>query len=362
MDAPHPFKRLLSFWPLQSLGWFCYAAATVVAYFPLRQMRDQVAYRTTFLSTAFLSSFLLYALCHALRTRRVAIGRMVLSCVAASYILGVLCEAPALLAEQHFAPVPEPVLWTAPFAYGVGASFTFIAYSAIYLAIKMYQDDEERRIRLLKAEATARAAQLQALQYQLQPHFLYNTLNAISTLVVSLKNDAAVEMIARLGDLLRSTLRPTETYTVALEEELATAAEYLAIEKVRFGCRLSFSFDVPSGTELAQVPRFLLQPLLENAIRHGVAARPEGGAILIHVRQEATRLNIAVESDVAASQIEQRSEGFGVGLKNTRARLDALFGDQATLTASSPNGERFIASIEIPFLKDSVIPAEVQLR
>src|SRR5262249_54800503 len=143
-------------------------------------------------------------------------------------------------------------------------------WSSLFFGFKHFKALEVHRELLLVSEATARMAQLKALQYQLQPHFLFNTLNAISSLVVSNQPKLATETLSRLAALLRSTLRDSETYTAPLHEELDMIEEYLEIEKLRFGARLSVQMDIEEGAQSASIPRFLLQPLVENAIRHGV--------------------------------------------------------------------------------------------
>ena len=177
------------------------------------------------------------------------------------------------------------------------ATIVLIAWGALYFGIKYYGTVEEQSGRLLAFEATAREAQLQALRYQLQPHFLFNTLNAISTLVVSKQPEQATEMIARLGGLLRNTLSFPETHVVTLREEFAVTEEYLSIEQVRFGSRLTVSLDMSPKAYEAQVPRFLLQPIVENAIRHGIARCPNGGEVVIRASAIADQLRIEIEND-----------------------------------------------------------------
>jgi LytS/YehU family sensor histidine kinase len=179
----------------------------------------------------------------------------------------------------HLAGSREPLSWSLVAAEAFEATIVLIAWSALYFGIKHYGTVEEQRSRVLALEATAREAQLRALHYQLQPHFLFNTLNAISSLVVSKQPELATEMISKLAGLLRNTLSFPEAHVVTLREELAVTEEYLSIEQVRFGTRLAVSLIVSSTAYDAQVPRFLLQPIVENAIRHGIARRPNGGQV-----------------------------------------------------------------------------------
>jgi LytS/YehU family sensor histidine kinase len=264
----------------------------------------------------------------------------------------VACTAPAIWAEFRVSHDKLDSLARSAIASGIGAAFILIAWSALYFGFKHYQMLEEQKELLVASEATARTAQLQALQYQLQPHFLFNTLNAISSLVVSDQRALATEMLSRLGTLLRSTLQSPELYSVPLGEELAVIDEYLEIEQVRFGERLRIHFDIHEETRIAEVPRFLLQPLVENAIRHGIARRPQGGEIDIRAFLQENRLRIEVENDTGGLDGAKGETGHGLGLHNSRARLERLYGNNATLTTSLL-GQRFLTSLSFPFTKAS---------
>jgi two-component system sensor histidine kinase AlgZ len=233
----------------------------------------------------------------------------------------------------------------------------FVAWSALYFGIKHYGTVEEQGRRLLASEATAREAQLQALRYQLQPHFLFNTLNAISSLVVSKQPERATEMISKLAGLLRTTLSFPEAHLVTLREELAVAEEYLSIEKVRFGPRLVVSLSVALEAYEAQVPRFLLQPIVENSIRHGIARCPNGGQVAIRASASEGRLRIEIENDRREGMIQSGEEGHGLGLANTRTRLEKLYGEQGSVVVSTAQNNRFLVLIQFPLTKSASITA-----
>ena len=201
---------------------------------------------------------------------------------------------------------------------------------------------------MLASEATAREAQLQALRYQLQPHFLFNTLNAISSLVVSKQPERATEMIAKLAALLRNTLSFPGTHLVTFREELAVTEEYLSIEQVRFGPRLNLSLSVSPEAAEAQVPRFLLQPIVENAIRHGIARCPNGGEVTITAAVIDGQLRIDIENDRAEGLLQPGDDGNGLGLANVRTRLEKLYGEQGSVTVSTAQNNRFLISIQFP--------------
>jgi two-component system sensor histidine kinase AlgZ len=233
-------------------------------------------------------------------------------------------------------------------AGGVEAAFILIAWSALYFGFKQYRTVEEQKHALLTAESTARSAQLQALQYQLQPHFLFNTLNAISSLVVSDQPQRATEMLANLGVLLRSSLEAPEIHTLALSDELVMVEEYLAIERARFGSRLTVLFDIDPEVDAARVPRFLLQPLIENAVRYGIAARSSGGEIAVRAGLSGEALRIEIENELPDCD-SQDTGGSGLGLRNSSKRLEQLYGGQSGLTTAVIHNNRFLTVVTLPF-------------
>jgi LytS/YehU family sensor histidine kinase len=315
-------------------------------------MREEVDYRVAFLCSTFLASFVLYASCRFLWRRSFRLASAMSLSVGLSYILGVLCTVLSALTALHFAGDRTPLSWSMVVARAFEATIVLIAWSALYFGIKHYGTVEEQRGRVMASEATAREAQLQALRYQLQPHFLFNTLNAISSLVVSKQPELATEMIAKLAALLRNTLSFPEAHVVTLREELAVTEEYLAIEQVRFGPRLAVSLSVSSEAYEAQVPRFLLQPIVENAIRHGIARCPNGGEVAIRAFAIEGQLRIEVENDRTEGPF---GEGYGLGLTNTRTRLEKLYGEQGVVTVSAARQDRFLVSIRFPLTRESSI-------
>jgi LytS/YehU family sensor histidine kinase len=185
---------------------------------------------------------------------------------------------------------------------------------------------------------------------QLHPHFLFNTLHAISTLVHS-NPDRAERMIASLSEMLRTTLSKHDAQEVTLREELSVLEPYLDIEKTRFGERLTVSLEVPEELMDAIVPHLLLQPLVENAIRHGIAPRPEGGEITLRARVRAGALELAVEDDGVGMPAEPRPDGVGLG--NTRMRLHRLYGDRHGFRIDSPPGVATRVTVVLPLRMDA---------
>jgi signal transduction histidine kinase len=186
-------------------------------------------------------------------------------------------------------------------------------------------------------------AQLGALRAQLQPHFLFNTLNAITALVRDQETRSALATLARLSDLLRSVLTAEASHHVSLGDELAFIEQYLGIMEVRYSDRLRVSYDIPSELRPARVPTFVLQPLVENAIRHGIAKRTDAGRIEIAARRAGDQLVLTVRDDGPGPNGQANG---GVGLANTRERLRHLYRDATVELAAGAPGA--VATITLP--------------
>jgi sensor histidine kinase YesM len=186
------------------------------------------------------------------------------------------------------------------------------------------------QVRAARLESSMNQAKLDALRMELNPHFLFNTLNAISGLVRRSENAAAVSMLARLGDLLRATLDRDAGQEVPLETELDFLAGYLEIERIRFHDRLSVEMDVDPAALSALVPTKILQPLVENAVRHGIAPLPGPGRDSVGAHRENGRLVLVVR-DTGGGFSTNGAGRWGVGLSNTRSRLEQLYGGEASL-------------------------------
>lgn len=232
-------------------------------------------------------------------------------------------------------------------------STNLLGYGAI--AGIVYATDFYRRFRereLLASQLTAQLAQarLSALRMQLNPHFLFNTMNIIAMQVRKAANDDAVRMLAGLSDLLRYMLEDSRPAEVPLSEELVFVQRYLAIEQVRFQDRLRIEVDAAPGTADALVPTLILQPLVENAIRHGIAHRVQAGRVAIRARRMNGHLRLEVEDDGPglASELTP-APGTGLGLRNTRARLEQLYGsDQELELEDAPAGGTWV-TIRLPY-------------
>lgn len=234
-----------------------------------------------------------------------------------------------------------------------GAWLALIAYCAIHAVSVYYAELQRAQARQLRSQALLRDAELRALRYQLQPHFLHNTLNAISSLVAEGRNREAQRMLACLGDFLRATLDGAHGHEVALADELALTEAYLDIEKARLGARLLVKWELGPGLLTAQVPYLLLQPLVENAIRHGIAARTAPGRLDIHISEEAGRLRVQVSNDLCAEQSpgpgdDRVARAEPVGLGNISARLGNLYPGDHRLSAGIAVDGRYRVDLSFP--------------
>lgn len=231
------------------------------------------------------------------------------------------------------------------------AFIVLAGWSALYYGINYYLIVEEQIDQLQQLETQASSAQLAMLRYQLNPHFLFNTLNSISTLVLLKQTERANSMLNRLSSFLRYTLANEPTANVTLAQEIETLKLYLEIEKMRFEDRLRPSFDIDSRVDKARLPSLLLQPLVENAIKYAVTPKEDGAEIAITARLVGDRVQITVsDTGPGVHGTKLRSSlSTGVGLANIRDRLAQAFGPDHRFETRSNRGGGFGVDIEIPF-------------
>ena len=227
-----------------------------------------------------------------------------------------------------------------------GAVATYATAWHERLAVEYSRAARERE----RLEIRLAQAQLESLKNQLQPHFLFNALNAITALIPT-DARAAQRTVHGLSELLRLSLNSSAENEVRLDRELELLGHYLAIQRLRFQERLTVHLDIDPAVRRAFIPNLLLQPLVENAIRHGIGPRAAGGSITIQVgrREDALRLRVADDGVGARLSPEQRLGREGVGLGNTRARLQHLYGDRHHLTLTTAPGAGFAVDIDVPY-------------
>ena len=222
-----------------------------------------------------------------------------------------------------------------------------IYWTTLVVALALYYYRGLRKGEAQTARLTAQLAQaqLQALKMQIHPHFLFNTLNSIAALLHK-DVEAADRMIARLGDFLRLTLQSSDTQTVDFEQELEFLKCYLDIEHIRFQDRLTVELDIDSQALKATVPNLILQPIVENAVRHGVARQTSQGHITIRARREGERLIMTVEDN--GPGLKAQSNGSGIGISNTRARLEQFYGSDFKFQIANSTERGASVTLDVP--------------
>ena len=339
-----------AFWVLQSIGW--------AGYFILRTlsgianaMEWSYVLHTALLTASGYSITLLMAAAY----RRLILMRPLVTWVATVTIV--------ILAAAGFSAIetwsistfvqpgtrPEGIRFLGAILLTVSL---LVAWSALYYSINFFLLLEEQSDRLLRLESQASNAQLAMLRYQLNPHFLFNTLNSISTLVLLKQTERANAMLSRLSSFLRYTLVNESTGLVTMSQEIETLKLYLEIEKMRFEERLRPHFHIDPSCSQVLLPSLLLQPLIENAIKYAVTPQEEGADISIEVKRQVDRVLITV-SDTgpgADSQYQSRAaQSTGVGLANIRDRLAQAYGDNHRFETQSETTGGFRVFIEIPY-------------
>ena len=343
-------NRNVLFWTLHAAGWGAYA---VTQYFGALLYEKPSSYGTL-IAVAALSGFLLSAPMRYLYRRlwgrspkAIALG-ILITCYS-------LALALRIIINLAYTWVVEPDFeFRSPFQLFGGVTSTtylLLCWSALYFGIKYYESLQQQREAALKAAALAQEAQLKMLRYQLNPHFLFNTLNAISTLILDNQNRTANHAVTRLSEFLRYTLDQDPMKKVTLRQELETLELYLGTERLRFGERLRLEYAVEETALDALVPSLLLQPLLENSLKYAISTREQGGSVRIESRARGAMLEISVIDDGPGLR-DQSSAGerHGVGLRNMRERLAVLYG---------PN-HRFAVMNSLPGLRvDLALPLEM---
>jgi two-component system LytT family sensor kinase len=225
--------------------------------------------------------------------------------------------------------------------------FVYFTLLGCMYAFSYFVEARERDAHASRLAAQLAEARLSALRTQLNPHFLFNSLNALSVLVREQNTAGASQMLELLSDVLRQVLRTDQPHEIPLRDEVRFLEQYLGIEQVRFSDRLHVQWSIDGPALAALVPGFVLQPLVENAIKHGIAKRAEAGAIVISARIIGTYLEISIRDDGVGMDASSQPEG--VGLSNTRERLRALYGDAATVTIHTPPNGGTQVTLKIPF-------------
>ena len=341
-------KRRHQFWPLQVVGWGCYTILSFTA-----KVGEGAPWSWIFFYLAVATSGVLVTSVLRIGYRRVwhwPTPRMALAS-AGFLLLATLVQMKFYVATlAGFCDDCEMdsvfgYLW-----YFTSTMYVLLSWSGLYFGIKFSRQLQEQKEAALKAQAMAHEAQLKMLRYQLNPHFLFNTLNAISTLVLDGRAQTANGMVGSLSAFLRYSLDSDPVQRVTLAQEMDATNLYLSIEQLRFGERLRVSMQVTAEVRAALVPSLILQPLIENAIKHAVSRREEGGTIEIHAHRDGASLFIVLQDDgPGCVDFSERRNGHGVGLANTRERLSVLYGTRQDFSIANRTPHGCQVRLRLPF-------------
>ena len=359
LTSPGPFfeNKVRAFWNLQILGWAAWLGLRGVSGLANGQAFTFFIPQTISAITGF-SLTLILSVCY-----RALISRRPLLMWGVSFGLAGVATALWAFIDAWVAQIQNPASEAGFTSLLLGAIYidatSLAAWSALYFAINYFLQLEEQNDRVIRLEAQAASAQLAMLRYQLNPHFLFNTLNSISTLVLLKQAEPANAMLSRLSAFLRYTLANEPTAQVTLAQEIETLKLYLDIEKMRFEERLRPHFEIDPAVSRARLPSLLLQPLVENAINYAVTPQEDGADITISAQLAGQNVRITV-SDTGAGLSADPSdpttgvatESTGVGLANIRDRLAQAFGDQQRFDVHMGGEGGFTVVIEFPFQPD----------
>jgi Putative regulator of cell autolysis len=349
-DSP---KALPPLWLILLIGWSPIVLGSAIAALTVLTHPDRMLAHVFFVLICVLPSIPLGLVQRSLWRRRASWKLSVTVLLALSFLLALGSTSVGILLMTRYAGLPGGFQWRNVLGSMDVVWFVLLAFCAMHMVVGYYVSMKEESGRALAAVALTRDAELRALRYQLHPHFLFNTLNAISTLVVERRTRDATQMIARLGDFLRATLEGDGAHEVTLADELSLTEHYLDIEKARLGDRLTIQMQVGPDSLRAAVPYLLLQPLVENAIRHGIAPRREGGRLEIQVTHAGERLHINLRNDglvdTPKCTIAGENDSASVGLRNVRQRLQRLYENDHRFELALAEDGSCQVLIDLPF-------------
>jgi signal transduction histidine kinase len=359
LSTPGPFfdNKVRAFWRLQILGWGAWLGLRGLSGLangqPLAYLIPQIISAITGFSLT-----LLLSVCY-----RTLINRRPILMWSLSLLLASMATALWAFIDAWAAQIQNPASDAAFTGLLLGALYidatSLGAWSALYFAINYFLKLEEQNDRVLRLEAQAASAQLAMLRYQLNPHFLFNTLNSISTLVLLKQTDPANAMLSRLSAFLRYTLANEPTAQVTLAQEVETLKLYLDIEKMRFEERLRAHFDIDPAAMSARLPSLLLQPLVENSIKYAVTPLEDGADITVSAQLigQTVRISVSDTGEPLSGDATDPNTGFatestGVGLANIRDRLAQAYGEHHKFDVEAGDEGGFTVTIEFPFQPD----------
>jgi sensor histidine kinase YesM len=363
----HPLLNALyrntnvQFWLLQIVGWF---GLSLISFLSLNLWYNQqgtgyVAHTLVQSGLGVIVSWPLRSLFHYFWNDKLIFR---LSSALAG-IIGCSLIWSILRISTFMAMTGEKDVWADFGGWLFGSFLIFLSWVAFYHLVKYYQllqnkhetilrlasDTQTEQVKRLQAETIAREAQLKMLRYQLNPHFLFNTLNAISALVKVHESSKAHEMIVQLSKFLRYSLDNDPIHRVSLRQEIEAVTQYLNIERTRFGRRLQLDFDIPFDCQSIDVPSLILQPLVENAIKYGIAPAVAGGKISIIASLNNGYLTIdVIDTGPGMDKNHDIVQSAGIGLKNTDERLKQFYQDDYELRLDNTKESGFRVRLRVP--------------
>ncbi len=349
-DKPFFEDKNRAFWILQSVGWGGYFVLRTLSNIANERVGSYIIHNALLTAAGYSITLLMAA-----AFRRLIKMRPIYTWVGSIVIVGIAAAGFSAIETWSYASFVNPGFTPEGMRFFGAILFTvslLIAWSALYYSINFFILLEEQSDRLLRLESQASNAQLAMLRYQLNPHFLFNTLNSISTLVLLKQTERANAMLSRLSSFLRYTLVNESTGTVTLTQEIETLKLYLEIEKMRFEDRLRPHFHIDRHAMAAQLPSLLLQPLIENAIKYAVTPQEEGADISVEARRQADRVLITVSDTGPGTDAlynVRAEQSTGVGLANIRDRLAQAYGDNHRFETQSDITGGFRVFIDIPY-------------
>lgn len=345
-------NRNVLFWSLHAAGWGAYG---ISQYFGALLYEKPNSYAQVIVVAA-VSGFILSMPMRSIYRRlwgrppRVFVSGVLVTCYTTALAIRTVIN---LAYKQFVEPDWQFKTLFELFGGAISTTYLLLCWTAFYFAIRYYESQQKQQEAVLKAVALAQESQLKMLRYQLNPHFLFNTLNAISTLILDNQNRTANHAIARLSEFLRYTLDQDPMKKVTLRQEIEALDLYLGTERLRFGERLRLEYAIEGPALEALVPSLLLQPLLENSLKYAISPREEGGCVRIEGRTRGAMLEVSVIDDGPGMRDRYspgERERRGVGLRNTRERLAVLYGEN----------HRFAVLNSHPGLRiDMALPLEV---
>jgi two-component system LytT family sensor kinase len=336
MSSTETSRRELYWW-CQLGGWMLYVFANGFYLYVKDQFNGNIAFLLTFI---FISGIVLTQLLRWIIIRFHWLEFSIPKFLPLVLGMNILMAAPISLLQSG-------LILSTWIQNAIGFTFVFLFWSMIYYLVHYIQNYRKAEIENLKFQSSMHEAELNKLKSQLNPHFMFNAMNSIRALVVE-NPDRAKEAITQLANLLRNTLQMGKQKLIPLSQELEAVKDYLAIESVRFEERLKIEWKIAPETESMEVPPLMIQTLVENGIKHGIAKLPEGGILSVETNKSATGLNIIIRNNGQFDAAKVPESGFG--MRNSMERLELLYKGRAKISVANEDPKNVITKLFIPII------------